>query len=150
MADDYGYDLVKTVILAGAGIFALYAIDKFFKLRGSPILIGGVTAETATKQITVDIPEFWVPYQPGDSKDSVKNKYTPAISIDSSNYILTFNKIQTNIGGITTSYTPDPIKIPFTNTITMAQLAVKLTPSINATVDPVGWNIKFPAFVLLA
>jgi hypothetical protein len=61
-----------------------------------------------------------------------------------------FNTITANVGGIITSYTPDPIKIKLTNTITLAELAIKLTPSVKSTSTPVGWSIKFPAFTILA
>lgn len=149
MAEDYGYDLAKTTILAGAGIFILYYIYRFFSLRGTPIVLGNKTPETATKQIYVDIPEIWFPYQPGDSKDSIATKITPSISVEGTNWVLNFKPVTTTILGLKTQYTPDPIKVPISSTLTITDLAARLIPVVTATTMPLGWNIKFTPITIL-
>lgn len=149
MAEDYGYDLFKTLALAGAGVILLYGINKFFQLRSSPIVIGNKSPEEATSVLTIDLPEFWIPYQPGDSKDSVALKYTPNIGVEGSNWLVHFNPISAVLGGINTTYTPDPIKIPITETLTIAQLATRFVPIVNATSNPIGWNVKFAPITIL-
>lgn len=149
MTEDYGYDLVKTTILAGAGIFILYYIYRFFSLRGTPIILGNKTLETATKQIYVDIPEIWYPYQPGDNKDSVAIKVIPTVGIEGTNWVLNFKPVTTTILGLKTQYTPEPIKIPVSSTLTITDLAARLIPVVTQTPAPLGWNIKFTPITIL-
>lgn len=150
MAEDYGYDLIKTIVLASTGVFILYYINRLFELRNMPIVLGGKTPETATQKLSINIPEFWIPYQPGDSKDSVARKFTPDITIEGSSWVLTFKPIKATVVGITTTYTPNPVKIPITSTITIAELATRIVPIITSTSNPVGWNVKFSPITILA
>lgn len=139
-------DLTKTVVLVVIGYGAILLIQKFFEWKQEPALID---IPGTGKQITIDIPTFWVPMQPGDTKDSVTHKYIPEVTVEGSNWILKFKDITANISGLTASYTPKDIKIPISRTLTVAQLVAKLTPIVSATAEPAGWNIKLPKLLIM-
>lgn len=149
MAENYNYDLIKTMVLTALG-YGLYKAYKYVeRLRSEPIVIGQ-SIENANKVLTIDIPEFWVAYNPGDTAESVTEKYKPNISLKNNKWLLTFKPIKANVGGLSVDYTPDSIQLPLIPSLSQAELAIRLAPTIKSTSSPVGWNIKFPKFAITA
>jgi len=147
MSQDYSYDLIKTLFLTALGYTIIYGIKKYESLRNEPIVIG--KNKPNNKIITIDIPTLWIPYESGDTKDSVTEKYRPKITVKDDNWVLNFKPITSNIHGLRVNYTPDPIKIPIIPSISQVEMAIRLVPKISSTVAPIGWSVKFPKFILL-
>lgn len=146
---DFLVSLGTVLALVGVGYIAIDQWQKIQAKRSEPIRLPSATAGEE-KLITVDLPELWIPYTPGDSPTSVGESMKPKISLHLDHWLVEFPRMSMRVGNIYSSYQPDPLRLPLLPNATVVDLAIKLTPSVRATTEPVGWAIQFPKIQILA
>lgn len=140
-------DVIWVVILSGTGLLLIKGWEKIKAIREAPIRLKSGTEPG--KFITVDIPPLFVPINSGDSEESVKDRFTPKVRIDGTDFLITLPEITYNKGGIFVKVQPDPIRVPFSTAIDAANLAIKLAPKVTYVTDPQpGWQLDFPKITL--
>ena len=144
-------DIGKVLLLVGVGYYLTKtAVEGWAEVTEGPIIIGDDKEAGLSREATIALPPFFVPYNPGDTQESVIRKYKPKISIEGLNWVFRFNPITIDTDIASMTYTPDPVVVPIVRTMDMVELVAKLTPEVTQTSDPVGWIVQFPTITILA
>lgn len=140
-------DLWWVLGLSAAAIGVITAWDKFKVWKSAPIKL---TSEPTGKTITIAIPEFVIPRSEGESTESIKDKYSPKITVDGTDWVVTVPAVSYEKDGMKVEYVPPPVRVPLIPSMDMITLAAKLAPIILPVTDPPGWKVRFPVITLEA